>query len=227
MVLHAMTLALLVVAPRPAPPTIDVALRRLCEAGSVWSAFCEVFTTCGPVRKGTCSGTDRAQKQPEEDWRTWKCDLDLRNGYLSCTEETHVTTGPGEGDVVSARWEAALFVGKGAALVAVAVHGDRPEAKFFSKTAEAWTAAEPLPKLTPAVFALKEPHAPKPQTAGFRAEFFVELELPREGTTITATGRWVNTFRDDSGYGQSDTELSHAALDLAWNAATSTFVVQR
>lgn len=227
MVLHAMTLALLVVAPRPAPPAIDVAVRQLCAAGSVERGLCEVFTTCGPVRKGTCSGTDRADKQPEEDWSTWKCDVDLRNGYLSCTEETHVTTGPGEGDVMRSRWEAALFVGKSAVLVAVSTHGDRPEAKFFTRTAEAWTIAEPLPRLNPAAFALEEPHAPKPQTAGFRAEFFVEFELPREGTTITANGRWVNTFRDDSGYGQSDTELSHAARDLAWNAATAKFVVQR
>ncbi len=231
MFLNAVTLFVLVAAP-PAPsppPAIDVAVRQLCEAGLA-NGLCGVWQACGPVRKGACSSTDHDGKGPTDDWRERRCAVDVRNGYLTCTENTHVMDGPGQGDVLTARWDAALFVGKGAVVVGVAERTDRPEAAFFTPQGKTWKPATPLPKLDARTFALTEPKRPAVLVNGqngFHAEFFVELDLPREGTTVSAEGRWVDTFRDDSGYGQSDTRLTSATLELTWNAATATFVVQR
>ena len=221
----ALHLALLLAAPRP--PAIDVAVHQLCDARALPFDFCLAFTNCGPVKKGTCSSSDEAQQPSGEDWSSWRCDVDVRNGYLTCTEQVHLRGGPGSGEVLTFTRDAALFISKGSVMVAAAVRGDRPKAWFFTRTDAGWSPVEPLPKLTAAVFGLAEPSAPGKERDHFQAEFLVELALPREGTTVTAYGRWVNTFRDDSGYGQSDTELSNASVELKWNAAASKFVVQR
>jgi hypothetical protein len=103
------------------------------------------------------------------------------------------------------------------------------EAAFFSQVSGAWASVDPLPTLSPGTFKLKEPKPPKARHPGegFEAKFFVELTLPREGTMVTAEGRWVNAYRDDSGYGQSDTLLSREVVFLSWNATTGTFSVSR
>lgn len=210
-----------------ATPSIDVAFGQLCDAHLAPREFCETFTTCAAGKKSACAGDNQKTVQADEDWSSWSCDVDRKNGYLECTEKTHLTTGPGAGDVFESRWQAALFVSKGRISVGVSTLGDRPATSFFSPDGQTWSNVDPLPKLTAATFGLKEPRPPKKDAHAFRAEFFIELTLPREGTTISAEGRWVNTYRDDSGYGQSDTQLSTASLLLDWSATTGTFSVKR
>lgn len=210
-----------------ATPSIDVAFGQLCDARLASRDVCSMFSKCDPGKKRNCSGDNRKTIQPDEDWSEWTCDVDRKNGFLECTEKTHFTSGPGSGDVVDWTWQAAVFVSKGRITVGITTRGDRPETAFFSPDGQAWAKVDPLPKLTAATFGLKEPRPPKKDADHFQAEFFIELTLPREGTTITAEGRWVNTFRDDSGYGQSDTELSRASLTLDWNATTGKFSVAR
>ncbi|MBM4780888.1 MAG: hypothetical protein GQE15_24590 [Archangiaceae bacterium] len=210
-----------------ATPSIDVAVGQLCDARLAPREFCETFTTCAPGKKSACAGDNHKTVQADEDWSEWSCDVDRKNGYLECTQKTHLTTGPGAGDVFDSRWQAALFVSKGRITVGLSTLGDRPQAAFFSPDGQTWSKVDPLPKLSAATFALKEPRPPKKDADHFQAEFFVELTLPREGTTISAEGRWVNTFRDDSGYGQRDTQLSTASVLLDWNATTGKFSVNR
>lgn len=210
-----------------ATPSIDVALGQLCGAQLAPREFCETFTTCAPGKKSACAGDNHKTVQADEDWSEWSCDVDRKNGYLECTQKTHLTTGPGAGDVFDSHWQAALFVSKGRVTVGLSTLGDRPQTSFFSPEGQSWAKIDPLPKLTTATFGLKEPRPPKKDGDHFRPEFFVELTLPREGTTISAEGRWLNTFRDDSGYGQRDTQLSTASLLLDWNATTAKFSVNR
>lgn len=210
-----------------ATPSIDVTFGQLCDAQLAPRGFCETFSSCSPGKKAACSGDNRKTVQADEDWSEWSCDVDRKNGYLECTRTRHLTAGPGAGDIFDSRWQAALFVSKGRITVGLSTLGDRPQTSFFSPEGQSWSKVDPLPKLTAATFGLKEPRPPKKDAAQFQAEFFVELTLPREGTTISADGRWVNTFRDDSGYGQSDTQLSSASLLLDWNAATGRFSVNR
>lgn len=212
-----------------ATPSIDVAVDQLCGAQLAPREFCETLTTCAPGKKSACAGDNHKTVQADEDWSEWSCDIDRKNGFLECKVKTHLTTGPGAGDIFEAHWQAALFVSKGRITVGLSTRGDRPQTAFFSPEGQGWSKVDPLPKLTPATFGLKEPRPPKKNVSRFeyQPEFFLELDLPRDGTTISVEGRWVNTARDDSGYGQSDTQLSSASRLLDWNATTGKFSVNR
>lgn len=222
-------LPLMVLLAAPRPPPVDVAVKEVCDTASPKREFCSLLTLCSPFKKGVCRGDNRLTRTETDDKQSWHCELDVRNGYLTCTSDSVSVDGPGEGDVFTSKFDVALFTSKKGPMIAISSISDRPEAWFFMKTDSKWQPAQPLPPLTPAAFALKEPKAPqKGPTAddssnGFNAKFFVELSLPQHGTTVMAEGRWVNTYRDDSGYGQSDTQLSSATLSLTWNAAAAKF----
>lgn len=221
---------LLVASVLAAPPAIDVALTQLCDARQADTELCAVRASCAVGGKPgkACAGSDLEGKAEDDDWSEWSCDVDRKNGFLTCTQKTHSRSGASSGDTFTSTWTVALFVSKARIVVGIAEDGDRPKAAFFASTNGAWTPVDPLPSLSPATFKLKEPKAPKSlQGVGFEAKFFVELTMPREGTLVTAEGRWVNAYRDDSGYGQSDTLLSREVVYLSWSATTGTFSVSR
>lgn len=223
MLLETLLLGLFLAAPHA--PTIEVAVNTLCADQLVDREFCSTLSHCGPFRKGQCAANDHPDRTADEDWTEWSCEVDLRNGYLRCSAEAHLTTGPGAGDVIRSTWDAALFIGKRAIVVGVALRGDRPEASFYSLTPTGWARSTPLPPLGPKDFKLDEPAPPKGEYPQFAAKFFVELTLPRIGTTVSAEGRWVNAYRDDSGYGQSDHLLSAKSLELSWDATRARFTL--
>lgn len=218
-------------APRPAPPTIDVAVRQVCDTRLEPGGLCTYLDRCGPFEEGRCAADNRAEQQGAGAWSSWRCEADVRNGFLTCSEEYTETEGPGAGDVSTFTYDAALFVAKSSVLVGISRRGDRPRSWFFEQTGAGWRAASPLPALPPDAFGLgTTPTRKKFGSAqeGLRPEFFVELTLPRVGTTVSAEGRWVNTYRDDSGYGQPpESVLSSASRQLAWNRTTGRFLLQR
>jgi hypothetical protein len=76
------------------------------------------------------------------------------------------------------------------------------------------------------VFGLPRPRIPPARDEGQRPvqlEFFVEVTLPQVGTTLSVEGRWVDTFRDDSGYGQADRLVASAKVELEWDAVKGRF----
>lgn len=202
---------------------IDEGVRRLCDDSLAPQPLCDILTACGPVSAGACASDDPLAS-PETDARSWRCEIDRKHGYLTCSELTVLAEGPGAGDLIEDRWDAALFVGKSARLIAIVHRGDRPEAFFFSDAGHRWDTASPLPSMSAEAFSLPKPSDPgDPEKPWFQPKFFFELTLPKVGTDVEVEARWVDTSRDDSGYGQTDSLLSREVRKLTWDRARAAF----
>lgn len=206
-----------------AVPTVDGAFVELCRAQQAPAEFCATFERCAPGKRSECAGDDRATATG--DWRDWRCTIAREDGYLECESGLNLTSGPGEGDRHGREWQAAIFVSRGAVTLGVSTRGDRPAVAFFRAQGDSWRAVKPLPELEPRAFGLAPPRAPArhPEGRPFEPEFIVEVTLPQVGTTLVVEGRWVDTYRDDSGYGQTDTLISAAKLELAWDVVAGSF----
>ena len=207
-----------------AVPTVDGAFEQLCRAQQAPADFCATLARCAPGKRGECAGDDRATAT--DDWWDWRCTVDREYGYLECESGLNFTSGPGEGDRVREAWQAAIFVSRGAVTVGVSTLGDRPAIAFLRAAGEAWVPVKPMPELTPRAFGLPRPRIPPALGEGQRPvelEFFVEVTLPQVGTALSVEGRWVDTFRDDSGYGQADQLIASAKVELEWDAVKGVF----
>ncbi len=107
----------------------------------------------------------------------------------------------------------------------VSTRGNRPAIAFFRADGGARVPVKPMPELSPRAFGLPKLRIPTPGEGQrpVRLEFIVEVSLPQVGTALSVEGRWVDTFWDDSGYGQWDRLIASVKLDLEWDAVRGAF----